>query len=267
MKQKHSEAVKNLDSLTELVANLKSALASEKENAQILLSQFKKSEQDRKAYVSQKEELEAEVASRLNSESALNDKIRNLEGVEKELASRMKSENIMTERIRTLERELMELRLVTADNTELKCKIDEEKKKCTIMEDRVNSLETHTTSLQEEFKNTLQRKEEEASKLRVVLQEAKDKLGRLWEENEELKNGNDESIHSLQHMLNDAIRSRTDTDASLQESLQLLEQQKRIDIKRKGEIAKLEQTVEILKSKERYLESYVTSLKKQIRRG
>ena len=91
MKQKHSEAVKNLDSLTELVANLKSALASEKENAQILLSQFKKSEQDRKAYVSQKEELEAEVASRLNSESALNDKIRNLEGVENELASRMKS--------------------------------------------------------------------------------------------------------------------------------------------------------------------------------
>jgi len=68
-------------------------------------------------------------------------------------------------------------------------------------------------------------------------------------------------------MLNDAIRSRTNTDASLQESLQLLEQQKRIDIKRKGEISKLEQTVEILKSKERYLESYVASLKKQTRRG
>jgi hypothetical protein len=68
-------------------------------------------------------------------------------------------------------------------------------------------------------------------------------------------------------MLNDAVRGRASSDASLQESLQLLEQQKRIDIKRKGEISKLEQTVEILKSKERYLESYVVSLKKQNRRG
>ena len=97
--------------------------------------------------------------------------------------------------------------------------------------------------------------------------EAKDKLGQLWDENSELKNGNTESMQSLQQMMNDAISSRASTEASLQESLQLLEQQKRIDIKRKDEISKLEQTVEILKSKERYLESYVASLKKQIRRG
>jgi len=103
--------------------------------------------------------------------------------------------------------------------------------------------------------------------MRVVLQEAKDKLGRLWDENADLKNGNDESTRSLQHMLNDAIRGRADADASLQESLQIMERQKRADIKRKGEIANLEQTVESLRSKERYLESYVTSLKKQIRRG
>ena len=70
----------------------------------------------------------------------------------------------------------------------------------------------------------------------------------------------------MQQMLNDAIQIRVNTGASLQESLQLLEQQKRIDIKRKGEISKLEQTVEILKSKERYLESYVASLKKQLSR-
>ncbi len=81
--------------------------------------------------------------------------------------------------------------------------------------------------------------------------EAKDKLGQMWDENSELKNSNTESMQSLQQMMNDAIRSRASTEASLQESLQLLEQQKRIDIKRKGEISKLEQTVKILKSKER----------------
>ena len=39
---KHDDAQKNLDSLTDLVANLKGALSSEKENAHMLLSQFKK---------------------------------------------------------------------------------------------------------------------------------------------------------------------------------------------------------------------------------
>jgi len=289
LKLKHTDALTNLDSLTELVANLKAALDSEKANAQILLQQFKRSEQDRKSHVGQKEEVEAELASRLKSESAKTARIRSLEGVEKELASRMKSENIMTERIRNLETELQELRPITQAKeeelnelrasmmekenlhktvlVELKSKVDGDKRKYTTMQERISYMESHTKSLQQEFKHTLHKKEEEGSKLRVVLQEAKDKLGRLWDENEDLKNGNDDSMQSLQHMLNDAIRSRANTDASLQESLQLLEQQKRIDIKRKGEIAKLEQTVEILKSKERYLESYVASLKKQIRRG
>mmetsp|Transcript_44235 Transcript_44235/g.94168 ORF Transcript_44235/g.94168 Transcript_44235/m.94168 type:complete len:199 (-) Transcript_44235:465-1061(-) len=150
---------------------------------------------------------------------------------------------------------------------ELKSRIDKERRKYSSMQDRIASMESHNRSLQQEFKRTLHEKEKEGAKMRVVLQEAKDKLGRLWDENADLKNGNDESTRSLQHMLNDAIRGRADADASLQESLQIMERQKRADIKRKGEIANLEQTVESLRSKERYLESYVTSLKKQIRRG
>jgi len=289
LKLKYSDAQNNLDSLSGLVTNLKAALESEKGDAQILLQQFKQSEQDRKSYIQQKEELEAELASRLKSETEMTEKICNLEGVEKELASRMKSETIMTERIRYLETELQELRPViraredeleevrasmmenenvhNAELAELKAKIDQDKRKYTTMQERISSMDAHTKSLQQEFKRTIHEKEKEGAKLRVVLQEAKDKLGRLWEENSDLKKGNNESMESMQHMLNDAIRSRASTDTSLQESLQLLEQQKRIDIKRKGEIAKLEQTVEILKSKERYLESYVASLKKQIRRG
>ena len=53
----------------------------------------------------------------------------------------------------------------------------------------------------------------------------------------------------MKQMLDEATRGRAISDSSLQESLQLLEQQKRIDIKRRSEIAKLEQTVEMLKSK------------------
>jgi len=289
LKLKYSDAQNNLDSLSGLVTNLKAALESEKGDAQILLQQFKQSEQDRKSYIQQKEELEAELASRLKSEADMTEKICNLEGVEKELASRMKSETIMTERIRYLETELQELRPIiraredeldevrasmmesenihNAELAELKAKVDQDKRKYTTMQERISFMDAHTKSLQQEFKRTIHEKEKEGAKLRVVLQEAKDKLGRLWEDNSDLKKGNNESMESLQHMLNDAIHSRASTDTSLQESLQLLEQQKRIDIKRKGEIAKLEQTVEILKAKERYLESYVASLKKQIRRG
>lgn len=274
LEHKHHAALENLKSLTELVGNLKSALESEKANAQILLQQFKRSEQDRKSHVEQKEELEKELASKIDSETKKTARIRDLEGVETELASRMKSENIMTERIKLLESECEELRpirrqLDEAKNkeTNLESKVDDYRKKYTQMQDRVATVESHMKSLQEEFKNSLHQKDEEASQLRMVLREADDKIDRLWEENEHLKNGNSESVQGLQHMLNDAIRNRSNTDASLQESLQLLEQQKRIDIKRKGEIAKLEQTVEVLKSKERYLESYVASLKKQMRRG
>jgi chromosome segregation ATPase len=285
----HLDALKKIDSLSDLVSTLKGTLAIEKENAQILLSQFKTSENDRKAYMKQKEELEIEVASRLKSESALFERIHNLEGVESELASRITSENSKAERIHHLEMELEDMhskinakedeldnlsaRMMENANThnaelkELKSKIDEGNRTHTAMHERIRSMESHTASLQQEFRRTLNKAEEEASKLRVILKEAKGKLKQLHDQNEEMKRGNDDAVQNLQQMLNDAVRCRTNTDASLQESLQLLEQQKRIDIKRKGEISKLEQTVEILKSKERYLESYVASLKKQTRRG
>jgi len=275
LKIKHGDAINNLDSLNTLVKNLKAALEGEKENAQILLSQFKKSEKDRKSHVKQKEELEAEIVSRLKSESSMAERIRNLEGLEKEVASRIRSESTMTEMIRNLETELHDLRprakAMEEELIEVKTSMMEKENshndELTDFKSKINEGTRKYTSLQEESKNMLRKKAEEAAKLRVVLQEARDKLGRLWEENEELKKGDNDSLKSVQQMLNDAIRSRANTDASLQESLQLLEQQKRIDIKRKGEVAQLEQTVEILKSKERYLESYVASLKKQIRRG
>jgi chromosome segregation ATPase len=268
LRVKHNDTQTKLDSLSKLVTNLKAALESEKENAQILLSQFKKSEADRKSHVKQKGELEAELARMLMADQTKTEQIRNLEGVERKL---QKSEVELTD-LRVKKEELNELRLQMLETenlhndtiTELKSKIEADKKQFISMEEKISSLESHILSLQQEFKRTLHKKEEEASQLRVTLQESTDKL---WNENRDLKQGNDESLQSLQHMLNDAIRSRANTDATLQESLQLLEQQKRIDIKRKGEIAKLEQTVEILKSKERYLESYVQSLKKQIRRS
>lgn len=289
MQSNHLDALKKVDSLSEVVSALKGTLAIEKENAQILLSQFETSEDERKSCMKQKEILEVEVASRLQSESIMSERIRSLEGVETELASRIKSENSKAERIRHLEMDLQEVRLKLVDkerelnnlsaimmenanmhNSELsrlKSKIDEDRRNQAAMEERISSMESHSASLQQEFKSALNKSEEEASKLRVILNEAKGKLKQLHDQNEMLKQDKNESLQSLQQMLNDAVRSRTNTDASLQESLQLIEQQKRIDIKRKGEISKLEQTVEILKSKERYLESYVASLKKQTRRG
>ncbi|KAL3822589.1 hypothetical protein ACHAXA_011508 [Cyclostephanos tholiformis] len=289
LQSNHLDALKKVDSLSEVVSALKGTLAIEKENAQILLSQFQTSEDERKSCMKQKEILEVEVASRLQSESIMSERIRSLEGVETELASRIKSENSKAERIRHLEMDLQEVRLKLVDkerelnnlsaimmenanmhNSELsrlKSKIDEDRRNQAAMEERISSMESHSASLQQEFKSALNKSEEEASKLRVILNEAKGKLKQLHDQNEMLKQDKNESLQSLQQMLNDAVRSRTNTDASLQESLQLIEQQKRIDIKRKGEISKLEQTVEILKSKERYLESYVASLKKQTRRG
>ena len=279
------DSLKKIDSLSDVVSALKSTLASEKDNAQILLSQLKTSEEERKSYITQKDELEAEVASRLLSEIAMSERICNLEGVETELASRIESENTKTMRITRLESELKDmltsirakdddlnnlsarmLEQTNLYNTELnmlKSKLNEESRTNEVLQERILSMETHIANLQHEFKHTFNETEEETSKLRVVLKEAKGKIKQLHDQQQELK---DNSL-SLEKMLNDAVRGRASSDASLQESLQLLEQQKRIDIKRKGEISKLEQTVEILKSKERYLESYVASLKKQNRRG
>ena len=154
-----------------------------------------------------------------------------------------------------------------AELNELKSKIDEGNIKQTAMQELIRSMESHTASLQQEFKQTLNKSEEMASKPSLILEEEKGKLKQLHDQNEELKHNNNEAVQALQQILNDAICSRTNTDASPQESLQLLEQQKRIDIKKKGDILKLEQTVEILKSRESHLEGYVASLKKQTRRS
>ena len=264
LRTKHNDAQSKLNTLSDLVTSLKAALESEKENAQILLSQFKKSEGDRKSHVKQKEELEAELARLLMSDQTKTEKIRNLESKEKKLD---KAEVELKE-LRAKEQELnsLHVQMIEKENdhnnkiSELKSKVNEDTRKYMAVQEKIASMEAHASDLQQEFKRTLHKKEEEASKSRV-------ELSRLYEENEELRHGNNDSLQSLKQMLNDAIRSRANTDASLQESLQLLEQQKRIDIKRKSEIAKLEQTVEILKSKERYLESYVASLKKQMRRA
>jgi len=257
------------------ISTLKVTLAIEKESFQILLSRFKTSEDERKLYMKEKEELEIEVASRLKSVSVLHERICNMQGLETELATRIKSENFKAEQIRRLEMELADIHskinakeqelmenanMHNAELNELKSKIDEGSRKQTAMQELIKSMESHTSSLQHESV-------EEASKLSLILEEEKGKLKQLHDQNEELKRNNDEAVQTLQQMLNNAVRSRTNTDASLQESLQLLEQQKRIDIKRKGEISKLEQTVEILKSRERHLEGYVASLKRQTRRG
>ena len=51
-----------------MFTNILKICMQSKTNTQILLQQFKRSEQDRKAYIVQKEELEAELASRPKSE-------------------------------------------------------------------------------------------------------------------------------------------------------------------------------------------------------
>ncbi len=282
MQTNHLDAIKKVDSLSDLVSTLKLTLAIEKESFQILLSQFKTSEDERKSYMKQIKELEIEVASRVKSESVLSERICNMQGLETELESRIKSENSKAEqichlemeladthsKIKAKEQELMEnANMHNAELNELKSKIDEGNRKQTAMQELIRSMESHTASLQQEFKCTLNKSVEEASKLSLILEEEKGKLKQLHDQNEELKRNKDEAVQTLQQMLYDAVRIRTNTDASFQESLQLLEQQKRNDIKRKGEISKLEQTVEMLKSRERHLEGYVASLKKQTRGG
>lgn len=267
MKRRNEDALNDLDSLSDLVSTLKEALEEEKSNSQVLRSQFKESESERKAMMAHNHKLQEELASKHASESIMQERIRNIEmevsdlrPMPDKLTEMMKTENLMRERIHVLESQLNELgevekKLINAQNIEI------------TMRDRIHGLENQSKNFQLEYKNAIKRKEEEGSKLRVVLQECREKLHRLMEENERLKRDNVESVSNLKSMLNEAIRTRADTEAALQESLQLLEQQKRVDIKRKGELCKLEQTVEILKSKERYLESYVSSLKNQISRG
>jgi len=275
---KHTEALASLDSVSDLVANLKTALDEEKHNNNILRSQFKKSEEERKENMKQNAKLRAELESLENSRIVMQDRIRILEmelselrpvmkaredelqELKSRLSGLMKSDDMMKNRIKYLESQNSEL-------GNLKAKLTDAQRTESVMKGRINALEFQLKNAQGEFKNLIVKKEEESSKLRVVLQEAREKLSRMQEEREKLKNSNEEALNNMKVMLNEAIRSRTETDSSLQESLQLLEQQKRVDIKRRGEISKLEQTIEILKSKERYLESYVSSLKNQINRS
>ena len=267
MKQKNAEALTDLDSLSNLVSSLKDAVEEEKSNNQRLRSQLKESDSEGKVMKAQNYELKEELASKTASEAIMQERIRNIEmevsdlrPMPDKLTESIKAENEMRERIHILESQLNDLgdvekKLMDAKSTE------------TTLRDRIHGLENQSKNFQIEYKNSIKRKEEESSKLRVVLQECRDKLQRFMAENERLKHDNTESVGNLKSMLNEAISSRADTEAALQESLQLLEQQKRVDIKRKGELCKLEQTVDILQSKERYLESYVSSLKNQINRG
>lgn len=253
--------------MTSLVAGLKETLEEEKLNSQLLRSHFKESESERNAAIEHNNELQDTLASKIADEAIMQERIRLIEAevsdlrpMPDKLTKMMKTESVMRDRIHLLESQLNELgevekRLADAQNTEA------------VMRDRIHGLENQSMSFQMEYKENIKRKEEEISKLRVLLQECREKLQRLMQENEKLKRDNVESTASLKIMLNEAIRGRADSEESLQESLQLLEQQKRVDIKRKGELCKLEQIVEILKSKERYLESYVSSLKNQINRN
>jgi predicted RNase H-like nuclease (RuvC/YqgF family) len=68
-------------------------------------------------------------------------------------------------------------------------------------------------------------------------------------------------------MLNDAVRGRADADVSLQECIHQLEMQKRMDIKRNSQLSKLEHELQILRTKERYQESMIDSLKNQLKRS
>ena len=200
----------------------------------------------------------------MESENAKDEQIGNLESrlqaMEDELATvhtqMLESENehnaeLSTIHARTLESENSH----NAEIAQLKAKILDDHK------EQMRSMEIRTKSLKLELKEALKMKMEEASNLRVLLQEARDKLVRMQDDN----NANLESYHSLRRMFDDAVRDRTSAEESLQENIQLLEKLKRMDIKRSGEVAKLEQTNEVLECKVRYLESYVASLKEQLR--
>ena len=93
------------------------------------------------------------------------EQIRVLEGVERKL---QKSEVELTD-LRVKKEELNDLRLQMLETenlnndtiTELKFKIEADKKQCVSMEEKISSLESHILSLQQEFKRTLHKKEEE----------------------------------------------------------------------------------------------------------
>ena len=53
-----------------------------------------------------------------------------------------------------------------------------------MMQERMRSMESQSKSSKQDILHTLKKKDEEGSKLREVLQEAKDKLVWLWEEND-----------------------------------------------------------------------------------
>ena len=76
-----------------------------------------------------------------------------------------------------------------------------------------------------------------------------------------------DAVNSMSEMLNDAVRGRAEVEMSLQESIHLLEQQKRMDIKKNSQMSKMEHEVQILQTKERYQETLIASLKNQIKRG
>ena len=234
LQKKHAAAMSDLDSLSELMSDLKATLQKEKDNGKTLLDQFNKSEEDREAQVEQKAELEKELAARMTAYDALSEQIRCLES-EVAVAITEEEELELKEKISSQEKELKQLR--------------------------------SKLYLEDDFKITLHKKEEEATKLRINLQEAKEKLSKLHSENEMLRKENTEAVNSMSIMLNDAVRGRAEADLSLQESIHLLEKQKRVDIKKNSQISKMEHELEILKTKERYQESLIASLKNQIRRG
>jgi chromosome segregation ATPase len=242
IQKKHAAAMADLDSLSDLISSLKTALESEKENGKILLAQFTESEEDRKAQAKQKAQLE------------------------KELAASMESIDELSEQIRCLESDLA-VAITEEEECELKEKISLQEEELNELRAKLDSIQTSRNNLQDEFKSTLHSKEEEATKLRIILQEANDKLSRLHTENEMLRKENSEAVSSMSTMLNDAVRGRADADMSLQDSIHNLEKQRRLDIKKNSQISKLEHELQILRTKERYQESMIASLKNQIKRG
>jgi chromosome segregation ATPase len=263
LQKKHSAAMYDLDSLSELISNLKESLESEKENGKILLVQFNKSEEDRKAQIKQKVELEEELAATMQSVDELTEQISCLEA-DLAVAITEEEERELKEKVSSKEQELNELR---EEERELKEKFSSQEQELKELRDKVCSFETFKKNLQDDYKTSLHKKEEESTKLRVILQETKDKLSRLHSENEKLRLEHSEAVNSMSVMLNDAVRGRAETDLSLQESIHLLEKQKRMDIKKNTQLSKLEHELQILRTKERYQESMIASLKNQIKRG
>ena len=242
LQKKYSAAMCDLDSLSELISTLKDSLESEKENGKNLFAQFNKSEEERKAYLAQKQELE------------------------EELAATLRSVDVLTEQISCLEADLA-VAISEEEERELKDKLSSQEEELHELRAKVDSIEASRKNLQDEFKDSLHKKEEESTKLRVILQEAKDKLFRLQKENEKLQSENSDALNSMSTMLQDAVKGRAEADMSLQESIHLLEKQKRMDIKKNSQISKLEHEVQILQTKERYQETLIASLKNQIKRG